>query len=329
MLSMLLSLLSLPFSATFWLCVLLFSPVVYIILNNILPFLLPIQNLRTKYDAKWALITGSSSGIGKELSRTLLAQGLDVILVARDEPLFAETVDELVKQFPGKQVLRVNANLSDPSGSWMDNVKDAVGDKEVQCIFLNAGYIVTGMFEQNPVGAHLANLHCNLTSNIFLSHFFYERMLKKELRGCIVLTSSSASYIPNPFAVMYGATKSGVSAFAASLACEARSRGIHVHSIHPSPVNSRFTKGGGNEVQQRKIEAMDSFYKFATGPEALPLKFIQHIGRGAVVADIGSVSVGLRLVVHLLGYNFMAFMTACTAHLTPDYRNHVSKAKKG
>ena len=325
---MLLSLLSLLCSPSFWLCVLLFSPACYLVLNNVVPLLLPVQNLRTKYGAKWALITGSSSGIGKELARTLLAQGLDVILVARDERLFGETVDELSKQFPAKQVLRVNANLSDPSGSWMDNVKAAVGDKDVQCIFLNAGYIVTGMFEQNEVGAHLANLHCNLTSNIFLSHFFYERMLAKELRGCIVFTSSSASYIPNPFAVLYGATKSGVSAFAASLACEARPRGIHVHSIHPSPVNSRFTKGGGNEVQQRTIQAMDSFYKFATGPEVLPLKFIQHIGRGGVVADIGAVSVGLRLVVHLLGYNFMAFMTACTAHMMPDYRNHVSKANK-
>ena len=325
---MLLSLLSLLCSPSFWLCVLLFSPACYFVLNNVVPLLLPVQNLRTKYGAKWALITGSSSGIGKELARTLLAQGLDVILVARDERLFGETVDELSKQFPAKQVLRVNANLSDASGSWMDNVKAAVGDKDVQCIFLNAGYIVTGMFEQNEVGTHLANLHCNLTSNIFLSHFFYERMLAKELRGCIVFTSSSASYIPNPFAVLYGATKSGVSAFAASLACEARPRGIHVHSIHPSPVNSRFTKGGGNEVHQRTIQAMDSFYKFATGPEVLPLKFIQHIGRGGVVADIGAVSVGLRLVVHLLGYNFMAFMTACTAHMMPDYRNHVSKANK-
>ena len=315
-------------SPTLWLCVLAFSPVAYLLLNSVLPMLLPTQNLRRKYDAKWALVTGSSSGIGKELARTLLTQGLDVILVARDEPLFGTTVEELQAQFPDRAILRVNANLSDASGKWMDSVKAAVGDKDVQCIFLNAGFIVTGMFEQNAVEAHLANLHCNLTSNVWLSHYFYERLLAKQLRGCIVFTSSSASYIPNPFAVMYGATKSGVSAFAASLACEARPRGIHVHSIHPSPVNSRFTAGGGNQVQQRKIAAMDSFYAFASGPEAVPLKFISHIGRGAVVADIGGVSVGLRLVVHLLGYNFMALMTACTAHLTPDYQTHVNKAKK-
>jgi len=315
-------------SSTLWLSVLAFSPVAYLFLNSVLPLLLPTQNLRKKYNAKWALVTGSSSGIGKELARTLLGQGLDVILVARDEPLFGAAVEELSQQFSERQVIRVNANLSDPSGAWMEAVKTAVGDKDVQCVFLNAGFIVTGMFEQNAVQAHLANLHCNLTSNVFLSHFFYERMLAKELPGCLVFTSSSASYIPNPFAVMYGATKSGVSAFAASLACEARPRGIHVHSIHPSPVNSRFTAGGGNQVQQRKIAAMDSFYKFASGPEALPLKFISHIGRGAVVADIGGVSVGLRLVVHLLGYNFMALMTACTAHMTPDYQANVAKAKK-
>ena len=142
-------------------------------------------------------------------------------------------------------------------------------------------------------------------------------------------TSSSASYLPNPFAALYASTKSGVSAFAASLACEARARGIHVHSIHPSPVNSRFTAGGGNAIKnQATIEAMAAFSTFATGPETLPRQFLKHIGRGAVVADIGGVSVGLRLVVHLLGYNFMALMTACTAHLTPDYQMHVAKPKK-
>ena len=315
-------------SPSFWLCILAFSPVMYFLLNSVLPLVLPRQNLRKKYDAKWAIITGSSSGIGKELARTMLSQELNVILVARDEPLFGEAVQELRAQFPAREVLRVDANLSDPSGAWMDGVKKAVGDKDVQVVFLNAGFIVTGMFEQNKVELHLANLHCNLTSNVWLAHFLYERMLLKGLRGCIVFTSSSASYIPNPFAVMYGATKSAVSAFAASLACEARPRGIHVHSIHPSPVNSRFTAGGGNQVTQRKIAAMDSFYKFASGPAALPPKFVSHIGRGAVVADIGGVSVGLRIVVHLLGYNFMAFMTACTAHLMDDYQKNVVKPKK-
>mmetsp|Transcript_21720 Transcript_21720/g.57183 ORF Transcript_21720/g.57183 Transcript_21720/m.57183 type:complete len:213 (+) Transcript_21720:93-731(+) len=210
----------------------------------------------------------------------------------------------------------------------MADVQAAVGDKSVQCVFLNAGYILTGMYEANPVDAQLKNLHCNLTANIFLSHFLYSRLLAAGERGCVVFTSSSASYIPNPFAVMYGTTKAAVSAFAASLAVEGRARGIHVHAIHPSPVNSRFSSGGGNAVKVTKIEAMDQFYKFATGPEALPDQFFGHIGRGAVVADLGGVSMMLRMVVHVLGYNLMAFATALTAPMMPDYQNNVAKAAK-
>uniref|UniRef100_A0A7S3BKG4 Uncharacterized protein n=1 Tax=Haptolina ericina TaxID=156174 RepID=A0A7S3BKG4_9EUKA len=300
----------------------------YFVLNSIVPLLLGSQDLKKKYGATWGLVTGSSSGIGKELARKLLYQGIDVILVARDEPVFDETVADLRKLFPNRQVLQVGANLSEANGTWMENVKAAVGDKSVQVVFLNAGYIVTGMFEQNEAGAHLANLHCNLTANVHLCHYLYSRMLAKAQRGCVVFTSSSASYIPNPFAVLYGTTKAAVSAFAASLAVEGRARGIHVHAIHPSPVNSRFSSGGGNSVKVRKIDAMDQFYKFASGPEVLPDKFFSHIGRGAVVADLGGVSMMLRMVVHVLGYNLMAFATAVTAPLMPDYQNNVAKAKK-
>ena len=312
----------------FLLCVTLLSPVMYFVLNSLVPLMLGSQDLKKKYGAKWALVTGSSSGIGKELARKLLYQGLDVILVARDEPVFTETVKELKALFPQREVVQVGANLSDESGKWMDDVKAAVGDKSVQVVFLNAGYILTGMYESNAVGAQLANLHCNLTSNIHLSHFLYSRLLAAEQKGCIVFTSSSASYIPNPFAVMYGTTKAAVSAFAASLAVEGRARGIHVHAIHPSPVNSRFSSGGGNQVKVTKIEAMDQFYKFASGPEVLPDKFFSHIGRCAVVADLGGVSMMLRMVVHVLGYNLMAFATAVTAPMMPDYQNNVAKASK-
>ena len=175
-------------SPMFLLAVLLLSPCMYLFLNSVIPTLLGSQNLKKKYNATWALVTGSSSGIGKELARKLLGQGLNVILVAREEPLFDAARAELAAQYPNQSVLQVNANLSDPSGAWMAGVKDAVGDKDVQCVFLNAGFILTGMYEQHPLPAHLANLHCNLTSNIWLSHFFYERLVAKQLKGCIVFS---------------------------------------------------------------------------------------------------------------------------------------------
>ena len=53
--------------------------------------------------------------------------------------------------------------------------------------------------------------------------------------------------------------------------------------VHPSPVNSRFSRGGGNDITLRKVSAMDFFYKFATGPEALPDLFFRAVSLRARV----------------------------------------------
>jgi len=304
---------------------LLLSPVLYLVTNSLVPLLLGPQDLKKKYGAKWALVTGGSSGIGKELCRKLLSQGLDVVIVAREEPVYAETMKELKKAFPKREIRQVKANLSDATGAWMADVKAATDDVEVQCLFFNAGFIVTGFFEQSPVETHLANFHCNLTANIHLTHHFQGKLLAKGLRGCIVYTSSSAGFIPNPFAVMYGCTKAGVSEMAASLAVEGKARGIDVHAVHPSPVNSRFTAGGGNDVKVHKMEAFEMAYKLATGPEVLPDQIFSAIGRSPVMIDLGGTSVGMRLGVHFIGYNLMTYAFALAAPLMPDYKNNVNK----
>lgn len=290
--------------------------------------------MKKKYNATWALVTGGSSGIGKEITRKLLQQGFNVVIVARDEPVFDETLKEFKALFQDPktndkplEIKKVCANLADGTGAWMTDVKAATDDIDVQVIFNNAGFILTGFFEQHPMEAQLANFHCNLTANVLLTHHFYGKLLSKGLKGCIVYTSSSAGFIPNPFAVMYGCTKAGVSELAASLAVEGKCRGIDVHAVHPSPVNSRFTAGGGNDVKVHKVEAMEMAYKFATGPEALPNQIFSAVGRTAVMIDLGSTSVCMRLVVHILGYNLMTYAFAMFAPLMPDFKNNVNKKK--
>eukprot|EP00928_Gymnodinium_smaydae_P052898 TRINITY_DN37026_c0_g1_i1.p1 TRINITY_DN37026_c0_g1~~TRINITY_DN37026_c0_g1_i1.p1 ORF type:complete len:317 (+),score=97.21 TRINITY_DN37026_c0_g1_i1:80-1030(+) len=314
----------------FWFCflaLLLASPVLYLLLNTVVPLAFGPQDLKQKYNATWALVTGGSSGIGKELVRKLLTQGFNVVIVARDEPVFEETMKEFKALFKKQELRQVKANLSDASGAWMADVKKATDDIDVQVVFNNAGFIVTGFFEQQPVETHLANFHCNLTANVHLTHHFYSKLISKGLRGCIVYTSSSAGFIPNPFAAMYGCTKAAVSELAASLAVEGKARGVDVHAVHPSPVNSRFTAGGGNDVKVHKMKAFDMAYKFATGPEVLPNQIFSAVGRSPVMIDLGGTSVGMRLVVHFLGYNLMTYLFALAAPLMPDYRNNVNKKK--
>lgn len=306
-------------------CFLLLAPCMYLLLNCVVPLVLGVQDLKSKYKATWALVTGGSSGIGKELARKLLSQGLNVVIVARGEPVFDETVKEFKKLFPKQEVRQVKADLSDGTGAWMADVKEATKDLSVQIVFNNAGFILTGFFEQHSAENQLANFHCNLTANVLLTHHFYSEMLSKGLKGCIVYTSSSAGFIPNPFAAMYGCTKAGVSELAASLAVEGKSRGIDVHSVHPSPVNSRFTSGGGNNTKVIKIDAMAAAYKFATGPEVLPDQIFSCVGRAPVMIDLGGTSVGMRLVVQFIGFNLMTYGFALFAPLMPDFKNNVSK----
>lgn len=77
--------------------------------------------------------------------------------------------------------------------------------------------------------------------------------VEAKLRGCIVYTSSAAAMMPSPFTVLYAATKSFISSFAASLAAEVKHHGIDVCVIHPSPVATRFYDN------QKKIDLLDFF----------------------------------------------------------------------
>ena len=84
---------------------------------------------------------------------------------------------------------------------------EATEDIDVQIVFNNAGYIVTGFFDHTSLDAQLANLECNATACVKVTHHFLKEMLTKKLKGTFVFTSSVSGYIPNPFAVIYGATK--------------------------------------------------------------------------------------------------------------------------
>lgn len=157
----------------------------------------------------------------------------------------------------------------DHKTDYMPDIIKATEDIDVQVIFNNAGYIVTAFFDHTTVDTQLANMECNATSCVKITHHFLQKMLQKKLKGCFVFTSSVSGYIPNPFAVMYGATKSFVSQFAASLAIEVQSRGIDVLAVHPSPVASNFFD------KAAKLDSLEMAKKTAVLPNTVSLSAIK------------------------------------------------------
>ena len=287
--------------------------------TNLYMLLMGPVNLKKKYSAKWAVVTGASMGIGKSIAETLALQGLSVVLVAlpprgSQPDDLKETTEILRKLFP-KQEFRAVYAVFDHKTDYMPAIIEATKDIDVQVVFNNAGYMVTGFFDSSNLDAQLGNIECNATACVKVTHHFLQKMMQKKLKGCFVYTSSVSGFIPNPFAVCYGATKAFVTEFAASLAVEVRNHGIDVVSVHPSPVNSNFFN------VNHKIESLEMARRMAVTPESVPIKMLSCVGR-CHLGDLGGMAVGMRIIVACIPFDFFAGMFSYFAPIMDDYKRH-------
>lgn len=301
----------------------------------------PIPDLKKKYNAKWALVTGAGSGIGKAIAFKLAKQGLNVVVVSLDDNYLKETMSQLKEHFPELEFRSVGVNFS-PGVDYMKKVIEGTKDIEIPIIFSNAGFLVTGFFDQAPLGKLLANVECNATASVNIAHHFIGKMVSNKWKGCVVFTSSVAGWIPTPFSGMYGATKAFVNQLACCLHIELKALGIDVCAIQPSPVASNFY----NDLDH-KIDILESACKQAVPPEALPDDIFRSIGACAL-RDLGGVyyipiakdslpftfinfcsscfssgmAVGTRMGTFFLPYNFFTEIFAAAAPYLPDWKTH-------
>ena len=134
------------------------------------------KNLKKSYKASWALVTGSSSGIGKSFAKRLASQGLNVVLVSLDDELLESTHRELSEAYPDVLFRKIGVNLGKPG--YMPKIAGETADIDIQCVFLNAGYVLTGFFDSHDVEKHMQNMECNATSAVQITHLLLQRMVR-------------------------------------------------------------------------------------------------------------------------------------------------------
>lgn len=250
--------------------------------------------------------------------RKLAADGINVVVVAIPDEMLIRSVAQLQKDFPAVQFQAIGVKLG--SANYLEVIADKTAGLPISLVFNNAGYIVTGFFDDRSWQSHLDNINCNVTAGIALSHLYVRRMRADKLKGCITFTSSPAAFMPSPFSCLYGATKACLTHFATSLAAEVRQDGIDVAVLHPSPVATNFYTGA------HAMPTLMFFKSTATGPDAVAQTLLNGIGR-SITIDQGYYSVSLRLLLRIIDFAFLADIIAATAHTVADYAV-LNKARK-
>ncbi|WP_420551641.1 SDR family NAD(P)-dependent oxidoreductase [Tenacibaculum aiptasiae] len=192
---------------------------------------------------KVALITGASSGIGKELAIIHAQKKRDLILVARRLDKLEELKIELEVKF-GITVITIAKDLSIPNA--VKELYNEIQEMNVQVEFLinNAGFGLRGKFHELPWERQQQMINLNMVALTELMYLFLPAMVARN-RGKILNTSSTASFMPGPLQAIYFATKSYVTFLSNAIAEELHDTNVTVTNLMPGATETEFAKTSG------------------------------------------------------------------------------------
>src|SRR5271154_5943241 len=137
----------------------------------------------------WALVTGASSGIGKEFARQIAASGIDVALVGRREPLL-RTVGAECTQASGVQHRIIPLDLSKPD--FLPVLADATRDLDVGLVVSNAGTANPGEFLKLDRQLLQATLRLNTLAHLDIAHHFGQKLAERRQGGIVLVGAMGA-----------------------------------------------------------------------------------------------------------------------------------------
>jgi uncharacterized protein len=199
-----------------------------------------------------AVVTGASSGIGREFALLLAEREFDLVLVGRDTDRLT-SVAQTIKGLHSRQPLVLSIDLGLPGAA--EKIYAACAKRSIvpEILINNAGFGLSGPFVRSTPVRHLEMLHVNVVSLVHLTRLFLPSMLERR-RGYVLNVASTAGFQPGPLMASYYASKAYVISLSVALAREVKGSGVMVSVLCPGPTKTEFQQRA--EIEHTKAATM-------------------------------------------------------------------------
>jgi short-subunit dehydrogenase len=188
---------------------------------------------------KTALITGGTSGIGKELAKLFAQDHYNLVIIARDQQELDSTASELCQY--GVQIKTIVKDLSK-----MDEAKALCNEvsEQIDVLVNDAGQGLYGLFKDNELERELDIVHLNICATVILTKHFLKEMVARG-EGRILNLGSVAGKLPGPWQAVYHATKAFVLSFTTAVREEVKDSGVTLTALMPGVTDTDFFNKAG------------------------------------------------------------------------------------
>ena len=200
------------------------------------------------------LLTGASSGIGKDMAKILNKKGYDLVLVARDEEKLNNVKKELEEEKIGNKIEIIAMDLSEEANckKLCEQVKD------IDILINNAGFGDCGDFTKTDLEKEIKMIKTNIIAYHILMKEYLKEM-KKRGSGKILNVASIAGFMPGPLMATYYATKSYVVRLSEAVREELKREKskVKISILCPGPVATNFNNVANVKFKLREANSFD------------------------------------------------------------------------
>ena len=222
------------------------------------------------------LITGASSGIGKELAKNLASKCKKLFLLARSFDKLNLLKKELEEKFPNLECTCIKYDLTD-----INNLENIIGNCDIDLLINCAGFGKITDFSKLNDKEDLDTINVNFISPLILTKKFSEKFLQNG-QGIVLNVCSTAALYKHPYMAVYSSTKSALLHYSLALDEELsnKNKNVRVLSVCPGPTASNFFD---KDIQEK----FGNSQKFMMSSEDVAKRIIKMIGKKKRFSIIG------------------------------------------